>query len=652
MALGVGRVYPMARWHAADSSMPRDPRRWDIVEDLLEHAKKSSNHVIVYAYCSYKRQHEQTFSNLIATLLRQFLLQLPAVPDDFRKLYECHTNASSRPNIDKNELRSLLYSATETCAKVFIVIDALDECTDDVRGELLSELFELQTKSNIDVSFLATTRYMKNILEQFEDCTELEILANEPDIGQSLGSQMRRLAPCVARNAELQELIKTRVISAAEGMFLLAQLHFDSLTDKTTPKSIKSALDSMQIGSDALNNAYKNTVERIQAQQTGFRDLAHKVLSWITYAVRPLTVKELQHALAVSLGDTKIDEEHIEDEEPMVSVCAGLVTVDASGKSNVIRFVHYTTQAYYEDAGKEWLPSVHFDIARSCIAYLSLENFSFGTCSTYEQLKSLMTQNAFLEYAAQNWGWHVSYVEAQIIEDAESPLMPFLMKEDNINCAAQVRQGAVYYRNGVMVQPRVTPLHLLTCFGLRESINLFLNNNHHPNDRNELGETPLSWAATEGHEIVVKLLLDRADVETDPRDLFGQTPLSKAAKHDINVNSLGNYGTPLSEAAFRGHVEVVVLLLTNPDVDVNIQNFQGHTALFRAIRGEAIMGNNEDTVRLLLTRGDLDINLSDELGETPLILAMYHGLEDIVRLLLTRDDLDINFSGQELSSTA
>lgn len=191
-----------------------------IVEDLLEHAKKSSNHVVVYAYCSYKRQHEQTFSNLITILLRQFLLQLPAVPDDFRKLYECHTNASSRPNIDKNELRSLLYSATETCAKVFIVIDALDECADEVRGELLSELFELQTKSKIDVRFLATTRYMKNILDQFKDCTELEILANELDIGQSLGSQMRRLAPCVARSAELQELIKTRIINAAKGMYV------------------------------------------------------------------------------------------------------------------------------------------------------------------------------------------------------------------------------------------------------------------------------------------------------------------------------------------------------------------------------------------------------------------------------------------------
>jgi hypothetical protein len=41
--------------------------------------------------------------------------------------------------------------------------------------------------------------------------------------------------------------------------------------------------------------------------------------------------------------------------------------------------------------------------------------------------------------------------------------------------------------------------------------------------------TPLSWAAIEGYERVVKLLVERDDVEADSKDKWGRTPLSWAA---------------------------------------------------------------------------------------------------------------------------
>ena len=40
------------------------------------------------------------------------------------------------------------------------------------------------------------------------------------------------------------------------------------------------------------------------------------------------------------------------------------------------------------------------------------------------------------------------------------------------------------------------------------------------------GRTPLSWAAGRGHKDVVKLLVERGDVEADSKDKYGQTPLS------------------------------------------------------------------------------------------------------------------------------
>jgi hypothetical protein len=86
---------------------------------------------------------------------------------------------------------------------------------------------------------------------------------------------------------------------------------------------------------DALAEAYKHAMERIDGQKSGFRWLAKKVLSWITCAKRPLITSELQHALAVNIGDLELDKENLREIEDMVSVCAGLVTVDT--ESSVVR---------------------------------------------------------------------------------------------------------------------------------------------------------------------------------------------------------------------------------------------------------------------------------------------------------------------------
>jgi hypothetical protein len=87
-------------------------------------------------------------------------------------------------------------------------------------------------------------------------------------------------------------------------------------------------------------------MERINGQKSGFKLLANKVLSWITCAKKPLTTTELQQAIAVGDGDSEVDEDNIPEVESMVSVCAGLVTIDE--ESNIIRLAHYTTQQYFE----------------------------------------------------------------------------------------------------------------------------------------------------------------------------------------------------------------------------------------------------------------------------------------------------------------
>ena len=108
----------------------------------------------------------------------------------------------------------------------------------------------------------------------------------------------------------------------------------DSLVAKFSAREVRAALENLPEGMDGT---YDEAMERVERQDDGRKQLARRVLSWIIYAVRPLSVKELQHALAVMPDTTKLDPEDIIDYEILTSICAGLVVIDE--ERNVVGLV-------------------------------------------------------------------------------------------------------------------------------------------------------------------------------------------------------------------------------------------------------------------------------------------------------------------------
>ena len=111
-------------------------------------------------------------------------------------------------------------------------------------------------------------------------------------------------------------------------------------------------------------------------QDPDTKELAKMVLSWITCAKRPLTTLELQHALAVEAGGYELDDDNLPEIQDMISVCAGLVTVNE--ENGIIRLVHYTTQEYFERTQKHYFPNAQIDITEICVTYLSFDVFETG----------------------------------------------------------------------------------------------------------------------------------------------------------------------------------------------------------------------------------------------------------------------------------
>lgn len=371
----------------------------------------------------------------------------------------------------------------------------------------------------------------------------------------------------------------------------MALFHMDSIAYKPTPNAIQKALKSLPLG---LNDTYDEVIRRINAQNQDYQEIAMRALLWIINAVRPLSVKELQHALAISPGVSYLDEGDIIDEKTILLSCAGIVSIDH--ESRIIRLVHYTAQEYFEHTRTKLFPKAQNIIVRACLTYLSFDIFSSGHYS-----------EDFLRYAAENWGEH----ERKKIEDDDDDLvLNFLMDDAKMSFSAQAMLPITKYH--------FPGLHLAAYFGLDKYVREILMDKEIKVDtRDNGGRTALSWAAGNGHEAVVKMLLDNeTPAVLELADFYGETPFFFAVH--------------------GGREALVKLLLERNDVNTNSRSRGDETPLLCAIRNE-----HENIVELLLTRDDVDINSKDNLGRTPLVLAVRINNEALVKMLLAKNP-DVN----------
>ena len=103
--------------------------------------------------------------------------------------------------------------------------------------------------------------------------------------------------------------------------------------------------------------------------------------------------------------DTReLDEETVPDEDIVISVCAGLVTIDQ--ETDDIRLVHYITQEYLERLRGEYFPTAQVDVSRTCLTYVSLKDFAVDCFPGYNEQQEFLEANVFLDYAAHNWSIH------------------------------------------------------------------------------------------------------------------------------------------------------------------------------------------------------------------------------------------------------
>ena len=133
-------------------------------------------------------------------------------------MFESHQSKRSRPSLE--EYLGILDALCLRCyAGVYIVIDALNECTDEGNTRQIL-LKELQQKPRC-IRLMVTSREIPSISVQLPTAKQLKISARDEDIMdyvEQRASHTERLSILISEDKELKESLKRSIAEKASGM--------------------------------------------------------------------------------------------------------------------------------------------------------------------------------------------------------------------------------------------------------------------------------------------------------------------------------------------------------------------------------------------------------------------------------------------------
>jgi hypothetical protein len=181
-----------------------------IVVNHLQTLFEDSKVGIVCIYCDYKEQSTQKVTHLIASLLKQLVQDCPAISDNVKSFYHHHRSRNTDPTLD--EITTAWETEVKSYAKVFIVVDALDEYIDThgSRAKLLEALRSLAGPINL----MVTSRDLPSIEQHFREAQHLNIRATDEDVTKYVQSHLASHPGL----ANLRDVIVKKIVGNVRGM--------------------------------------------------------------------------------------------------------------------------------------------------------------------------------------------------------------------------------------------------------------------------------------------------------------------------------------------------------------------------------------------------------------------------------------------------
>ncbi|KAF5875535.1 putative ankyrin repeat-containing protein [Botrytis fragariae] len=652
-------------WIQGNSGAGKSTLASNFIEDFENHTLEDQPAILLHHFFHYDSP-DTSARNLLRSLIFQIMSKNLSPLSDLLSLLDQKRNCYHKVEEPRNswgewisqavlteEFLGTCLEGTAKAHKLYIVIDALDECSSGEISSVMSLLYFLNSitlKNSIKIFITSRPGLMYE--EAFSHLPYHRIVLeneNQTDLQQFIFFKMLTQFPDFTN----QKQISDTLLEGASGTFLWVKLVMHNLRELThyeenaTNRSVSRLPKSL----DDVYNAIYEYVLRVESRA------ALRVLGWVVFARRRFSLRELKVALDVyqrSITLSSQSSRHIAQDQSLspyqgsidvlIASCHGLLEV--KGPDGIVSLVHLsvreflisraaseTSQLGYSDA--RYFNNTHISIAEVCVNYLAFRSLDDKSSVNFD-----LDNSGFLQYAVVHWVEHAraadrSGISYQPLFKSLHSRSPKLLKfwisqyQKHVNS----RNSSKYMLEGW------TPLHISAAFGIYNLVQTIkeLGEVQSFDTRDACGRTALSLAAENNHISVLQLLLEAGASITTRDNRYGLSPLEWAAlQGNVEIvkilmeKAVSWSGTSLlSIAAARGHMSLVKHLLEKGATINSIDQYWGCTALHLAA------GYGHTAIAFLLLARGADPNVIDRSkGQTPLYYAIYKGRHETIKILL------------------
>ncbi|KAK6505814.1 hypothetical protein TWF481_007705 [Arthrobotrys musiformis] len=623
---------------------------------------ESTAPVLLSYFCNKRVRAEDSCIEILKAFISQYLRKNKS---EFTAVYKSCPPLSEQwdpinpANFDLslNNVLEIFGAILQTCRRpVYCIIDAIDECHSDANTEELMKSLPALMKRNTNFRLFMSSRpdwVADNDLSAFNPVKiTLHPSVTEKDISQVIELELCRLQSKLTIHDEDKEDLKRKLTSKAEGMMLWVILAFGRIhaqikrklsptlewlerSVEKLPQEIFRMYDYIMAG---IRERYGRTPRSYNQTESSSEDeegeegsdlaIYGRLVLWVARAARPLTVKELQFALALDMRSTCLkdmrkkinyDIERVVGRIPFLEIISAerfaetpedegvegwgeYVPRQASVPSSTVRFIHQSAREYIlrsADSPTEKSPESFTypklddaTIGNLCVNFLSFKDFDDGPnihlkfkepIRFRDGIKKFVEECGFLEYSASYWGYHLNRA-SDLDESTKEHVADWITnRKNNLRLYFQVMNFAT---SNPFMEYVDGEFGLLAAAGLGiEWLTEYLiQKGHNLEARDEWGRTAFLIAENRGFDSCVEILTDAGantratSLRRSPRGIIYLRQVINGIEYDgYNhgeilglMDEFGN--TPLFYACAKGDSETLATVLEkNPDLKLKDQ---------------------------------------------------------------------------------
>ncbi|OHE99342.1 hypothetical protein CORC01_05383 [Colletotrichum orchidophilum] len=384
-----------------------------------------------FFYCNYSDPTRQSVHSILRSYIRQ-LGEVTGHPESVHEaLYNLYRKKEQiQSDITVNDCETALIEMINSYPRTVLVLDALDECREDTRRQLVGLFKRLVEKSNRLLKIFIASRLEADIeknLGSFQGpraMIPIHTSDNHGDIEKFVNTEVDNFTG--AWEPETKQRVKESLVEKSDGMFRWTYLQWEQLKELRTNSDVKRRLHgklpkTLTAAYDEIYGQYDpESVERLMLQ---------RAVRWVMCARRPFDSCILLSAMRVESertdGDKALDKSDL-TERILGTVCRHLVVRDPG--LGDWKFPHASVAEYFEAKNESWVKDAQAEITiilincmiDCCSAYSSVWppsgvfkndkdfalHFWFMT-EREDQDQTLDPRHPLQEYTQQNWLTHI-----------------------------------------------------------------------------------------------------------------------------------------------------------------------------------------------------------------------------------------------------